>query len=346
MLSSRDPGTGRPQLVQSRIPFGYRGNVLPAGLQAATAGIGWFAVNSVSGALALHTLTQLSTVAGLLVIVAVQLAVAFFGHNLVHAFERVAFPLLGVAFALAAAWTAGKGHYGGPGHPVRGAFGLALGAAFGYAAGWNPYASDYTRYLAPGTSRRATGLWAGAGVALSCVALEVLGAAAATVSGSRALADPTGSFTAVRPSAVRDVTLLAIALGAVSANVLNIYSGALSVTALGIRLPLRAGRAVVGLVLGAIGLAVAISALPDAGQRYESFLLVIAYWIGPWLGVCLTDLLRRRGEALGAAVFDRRYVNRAGPVAMGVAMVVSIALFSNQSVYLGLVARHVPAVGD
>jgi len=25
------------------------------------------------------------------------------------------------------------------------------------------------------------------------------------------------------------------------------------------------------------------SGLQDAGSKYESFLLVIAYWIGPWL---------------------------------------------------------------
>ncbi len=31
--------------------------------------------------------------------------------------------------------------------PAIGGFLITLGAAFGYAAGWNPYASDYTRYL-------------------------------------------------------------------------------------------------------------------------------------------------------------------------------------------------------
>jgi len=56
-LSSRGPRFGVPQMVQSRISFGFIGNVLPAGLNAVTAGIGWFAVNSVSGALALNALT-------------------------------------------------------------------------------------------------------------------------------------------------------------------------------------------------------------------------------------------------------------------------------------------------
>ena len=88
-------------MVLSRLGFGYRGNVLPAGLNSVTAGIGWFAVNSVSGALALNALTHLPQVLCLLIIVVVQVAVAFFGYNLVHAFERYAFPILAVIFLIA-----------------------------------------------------------------------------------------------------------------------------------------------------------------------------------------------------------------------------------------------------
>jgi len=58
---------------------------------------------------------------------------------------------------------------------------LTLGGAFGYAVGWNPFASDYSRYLSPNVSRRAVGLWSGLGVLVSCVVLEVLGAASATI---------------------------------------------------------------------------------------------------------------------------------------------------------------------
>src|SRR6185437_10965739 len=55
ILSRRGPVYGVPQMVLSRLGFGYWGNALPAGLNSVTAGIGWFAVNSVSGALALST---------------------------------------------------------------------------------------------------------------------------------------------------------------------------------------------------------------------------------------------------------------------------------------------------
>ena len=141
-------------------------------------------------------------------------------------------------------------------------------------------------------------MWAGLGVFVSCVLLEVAGAASATVTGIGAInTNPTGAFTGHLPTALADLTLLAIALGAVAANVLNIYSGALSFTAMGIRLPLALRRAIVALVFGVIGFIVALTGLHDAGTKYENFLLVIAYWIAPWLAVVFCDqFLRRRQD--------------------------------------------------
>src|SRR5579871_6102425 len=101
ILSTSGPRYGVPQMVLSRRGFGYWGNALPAGLNAVVAGIGWFAVNSVSGALALSTLTGMSDVLALVIVVAAQVLIAFMGHNLVHVFERFAFPLLALAFLLA-----------------------------------------------------------------------------------------------------------------------------------------------------------------------------------------------------------------------------------------------------
>ncbi len=346
VLSARGPAFGVPQMVLSRISFGYRGNILPAGLNAVVAGIGWFAVNSVSGAFALSTLTHLSNALCLLIIVAVQLLVAFFGHNLVHAFERYAFPFLALVFVIASVIVLSKAQpgttHGGGG---IGGFLLTVGATFGYASGWNPYASDYTRYFPPHTSKRATGLWAGAGVAVSCILLETVGAAAATIPGAN-WDNPTSAFTHDLPSVVADLTLLAIAVGAVAANVLNIYSGALSFTTLGIRMPIRARRAVVAVVFAVVGFVVALTGLKDAGAKYENFLLVIAYWIGPWLAVFLTDQFLRRGHHVGDLLFDHRHRNWAGPVAMAVGMVVSIWLFSNQTEYVGVVPKHFASVGD
>jgi len=346
ILSMRGPEYGVPQMVLSRLGFGYWGNALPAGLNSVTAGIGWFAVNSVSGAFALNVLTHWPKVLCLLIIVVLQVVVAFFGYNLVHLFERYAFPLLAVIFLIASGVILSKAHPGAAHSTIPGAFLLTFGASFGYAVGWNPYASDYTRYFKPSANKAAIAWWAGLGLFLSCALLEIVGAAAATVTGSSAAgSNPTGAFTVLLAKPLADLTLLAIALGAVAANVLNIYSGALSFTAIGIKLPLSLRRAIVALGFGAIGFFVGWSALPNAGTRYENFLLIIAYWIAPWLAVYFCDqLLRRHPEE--AMLFDTKRTNWAGPVAMLAGMGISIWLFSNQTEYVGVVPTHVPAVGD
>src|SRR5690242_7293263 len=193
ILSLRGPKYGVPQMVLSRLGFGYWGNVLPAGLNSVTAGIGWFAVNSVSGAFALNALIHWPKVLCLLIIVLLQVAVAFFGYNLVHAFERYAFPVLTVIFLIASGVILSKAHPGASHHTIPGAFLLTFGASFGYAVGWNPYASDYTRYFKPDTSKAAIAWWSGTGLFLSCAVLEIVGAAVGTVvSPDKALAGPGG----------------------------------------------------------------------------------------------------------------------------------------------------------
>jgi NCS1 family nucleobase:cation symporter-1 len=348
ILSTWGPREGLAQMVIGRTAFGNRGNILPAALNTVMAGLGWFAVNSVSGAFALSTLTGLPTVLALLIVVVIEVVVAFIGHDLVQVFERYASYVLGLIFLIATITIFLHADLGGP---VKGGgfsfagFTLTAAAAFGYAAGWNPYASDYSRYLHPDTSRRAIGWAAGLGNFVGCIVLMAAGAAAATIAGFN-LDDPTASFTSSMPVVVRDLTLLAIAVGAIAANALNIYSGAMSFLAAGIRIPFALRRAIVALGFGVIGFFIAWSALADAGTKYENFLLVIAYWIAPWLGVVLTDRWLRRGTEIASLVpAHARYRNPAGAIALVVAGGLSIWLFSNQTFYTGLLATAAP-IGD
>lgn len=346
-LAARGPLFGVPQMVLSRIGFGFLGNILPAGINAVVAGIGWFAVNSVSGAFALNALLGWNTKICLLIIVVLQVAVAFFGHNFVHMFERWAFPFLVVVFAIASVVILAKAHPGAHATNSLGGFLITVGAAFGYAAGWNPFASDYTRYLPPDTNRRATGWWAALGVFVSCIVLEIVGAAAATITSlNKYLDNPTAGFTSHLATPLADVTLLAIALGAICANALNVYSGSMSFLALGVKLPLSLRRAIVALTFGVIGFFVALSGLSDAGVKYTDFLLVISYWIGPWLGVFFADQLLRRGKRVAGLLFDRKHNPWAGFAAMVIATAASILLFANQQDYTGVVPKHWGSFGD
>lgn len=348
-LSARGPLHGVPQMVLGRMAFGFKGNALPATLMSITAGVGWFATNSVSGAFALSTLFGCGPLIGLIVIVVLQTAFAFFGHNLVQAFERWAFPALAVVFGAAAVGIFAHADLGAPapsgGVGGLGGFLLTVGTAFGYAAGWTPYAADYTRYLPSAVSTFATGLFASAGLFVSCVALEIVGAASATV-GAASLGNPTGSFTAELAPWLAKATLLAIAVGAIAANALNIYSGAMAFVTIGITLPAHIARALVTVFFGVAGFLIAWWALPDAAHSYEAFLLIIAYWIGPWLGVVFADQYLRRGQQIAGLLYDRSYSNWPGLLSFALGLGLSVLLFSNQEKFVGYIAQAVPKLGD
>jgi purine-cytosine permease-like protein len=288
----------------------------------------------------------------LVVVVLLQVIVAFFGHNLVHVWERYAFIPLVIVFAAATIVILLRAHLGqGPSPKGVGdvaAFSLTAAAAFGYAVGWNPYASDYTRYLSPSAGRARIGLWAGLGVFVSCLVLEVMGAALGTVPGTDFTGSPTDQLANSLPAVLGVVTLLCITLGGISANVLNIYSGAMAFLTLGIRIGARQRRAIVALVFGAVGFVVAlIGGQGTVAHSYENFLLLISYWIAPWLGIVFTDYLLRRGDYGDESIFyDRGHNLVSGVLAFVVATVLSIWLFANQTIYVGVVPTHAPKIGD
>ena len=363
ILSSMGPRFGVPQMVEGRAAFGFFGNFLPAGLSWLTASFGWFIVNSVSGTFALVTLTSVLSnksavldfrVAFVIVVVA-QVIVAFIGHNMIHSFERIIFPYLTVVFGLATIVVLAQAHpgvgfnasapvaFGGP----SGAFILAVFISFGYAIGWNPFASDYSRYLPRNSSSLRVGLAAGLGVFVSCAVLEIAGAAAATI--SKLGANPTEQFTNPLPTWLQILVLLGIAIGAVAANVLNIYSGSMAFLTLGIKLPLEKRRAISALVFGAIGLIIglALQANVGPGTKYENFLLLITYWITPWLAVIITDFVLHRGQYPERVFYDMGWANWKGFVAMLAGIVATIPFWDQgDPIPLGIVPKNYPQFGD
>src|SRR5229473_292095 len=329
VLSSWGPKFGVPMMIVSRGPFGFLGNILPAGLNGLTASFGWFIVNSVSGAFALQSLFPSFNFPfwlAFLVIVVAQVLIATLGHNLIHVFERLVVPLLGIVFIV----------------------------AFGYAVGWNPFAADYTRYMSPTVNRRMVGIWAGLGVLVSCVVLEMAGAVLATVAKTDFFNGvPTAQLQRAMPDPVYYAALLCIAIGAVAANAINIYSGTMALVSLGIRemgMTLRQRRAVIAIVVGVIGFlgGVILQAQVAPGSKYESFLLLISYWIAPWLAVMFVDYWLRGGDYGDESIFYNTGYNRwQGVVAMGVGLVVSVYFFANVfGLYIGPVPNGNPDFGD
>ena len=358
VLSSWGPKFGVPMMVESRGAFGFLGNILPAALNGITASFGWFLVNSVSGAFAIQALFPSFNFPfwlAFLVIVVLQVAVATLGYNLIHVFERWALPLLGIVFAVACVSIFVHGNYGFSQPSIPGGWLLAFTAAFGYAVGWNPFAADYTRYLPPTTNRMMVGFWAGFGVFLSCIVLELAGAVLVTVTGTKwgATDIPTAQLQRAMPDPIYYLTLVCIALGAVAANAINIYSGTMSLVSLGIKemgMSLKQRRAALAIIVGVIGfvLGIVYQANVGPGTKYENFLLLISYWIAPWLAVVFVDYWLRRGDYGDESIFYNTKIFRwQGVVAMGVGVVVSIYLFANVfGLYVGPIPTSNAGVGD
>lgn len=355
-LSARGPRLGVPQMVQSRRAFGFYGNGAPA-LLTFVAGFSWFAVNTVLGVFALEYLLKVGFGAGLAIMAVLQVLIAVYGHDLIHALERYLALVLTAVFVAVSVYAFPHAHTGlgfqpkvaGPlGH--SGAFVLTAAVAFSYVLGWVPYSSDYTRYLPADTKPVRVFHAAFWSMLVSGVWLEVLGAAIGTV---KFVGSPTDLVTSFLPHALGIVAMVGVIVGTVTANVLNIYSGALSGLVLGVRMP----RWVAAVVVGVLGTGLSwVAGRHDFYAHYEVFLFLLSYWIAPWLAVMLVDgaLRSRRGQqaaAETAQLYRRRPVVGLGFLAWLLAIAASVPFMNqpNQGGSIGFVgpfASGHPTFGD
>jgi NCS1 family nucleobase:cation symporter-1 len=353
ILSTWGPEAGLPQMVLGRNAFGKWGNLIPSGLSTLVAGIGWFAVNTVSGTFALEALVPgIDVFVALAIIILAQVGVAFVGHNLIQKWERYASYFLAavwivvvvIIFSLPGAFNsvAATGDF-----PWAG-FTLTAGAAYGYTAGWTAFASDYTRYLPANTDKRALGWAAGLGNFVSTSLIMIVGAAAFNVLSAGnfwGIENPTKTFTDVFDPTFAKLVLLAIVVGSVSANILNVYSGAMSFLAMGFKIGFKSRRAIMVALAGLVGGYISYLGVAngDVAHQLDSFLLVVSYWVAPWIAVVLTERILSKGKNAGERALAPKN-SWAGAAAFVIATTFSIWGFCSQVLYtgpLGIALHHV-----
>src|SRR5439155_768940 len=112
-----------------------------------------------------------------LLIAAISVAVAIFGHQTIKVLETygaVTFALLSAALFVFLApqfhWTQGPA---ASGSDYAGAFVLGFMTCFALVASWYPFASDYSRYLPAASPTRAVTLWPVAGIAIPAYAVLI-----------------------------------------------------------------------------------------------------------------------------------------------------------------------------
>ncbi|HZW57140.1 MAG TPA: cytosine permease [Nitrososphaerales archaeon] len=297
LSTAMGPKLGYPQMFTSRSSFGRKGNYLPGGLNWIST-VGWFTVNTILGALAIQAIFPGSNYfAAATLLVVVQVLIAIYGHDFIHVFEKWMSVVLGVIFLVVFILALPQlGHAvsipaSASGSSILGAVGTVLAVAFSYIMSWSPYASDYSRYLPEQTSRAKVAIYSLAGGAIASFAIEVIGAIVGLLTGS---AD---YFVALRnfSGSIGYVILVALVLGAIAANALNIYTNSLSALVLDV----KARRWITVSFGGAVGLILAALLGGSFEQFFENFLLILDYWITPWLAIILVDnyVLRRTSSA-------------------------------------------------
>lgn len=294
--AQQGPRLGVPQLVQSRGQFGYYAAVFFFACLIVME-FGFMASQAVIQAFSLHQVFPGPSVSAWLVIVSVPVFVlVFFGHDLVHAWQKLATVALLVS-AVVMAVQVFTFHHAAAAKPSAFQLPVFLAVVVVFAvntAAWAPNISDYSRYL-PSSTSFWRGFWAVfLGMVIAVIAFAVLGA----------------KITAMLPGddlygAVQKVSgswaLIVMGVSLIGTNAINIYTGALS--ALSGLATFRkfsfsaAHRIIASLVILAAALLSALLGYHSFLNSFVDFLDVLAFVFFPWSAINMLDFyVLHRGQ--------------------------------------------------
>jgi len=361
-FSTLGPKLGLRQMTISRFSFGWIGGMI-MGLVNVAACIGWSVVNVIVGgqlaaALACGNTTidkctsqiaglALSGIAlrniGILILALVTTLVSIYGYRYVHRYERYAWIPMAIIFVIMLI-VAGPHMHVIP-TPVWNAAHIASfvsfgGAVYGFATGWSSYAADYNVNQPEKTSAARIFWLTFLGVFIPCVLLETLGMALTSwklLGGGELLAailTPLGGF--------GSFLIVLLALSVIANNIPNDYSLGLSVQVLGKSFQ-HIPRWIWTLIGAVIYVLIALPAAANFNTTLENFLLLIAYWLGPWAIVLILEhFVFRHGR------YNVEDWNTPGKLPLGWAAIVSLAiglvgvvLGASQFYYVGPIAKLV-----
>jgi purine-cytosine permease-like protein len=345
--ANQGPRMGLPQMIQSRAQFGSQGAVLPF---AATVFVyvGFLVFDVILAAQGLRLVLPIDARVLYPVLVAVSIVIAVVGHDLLHFVQRWLTVLLIVVFAVLTALALAlppapdAGNIGWNGS----AFLVQLSLAAGYNISYAVYVSDYTRYLPATASAPKLIFWAYLGASGSAIWLMALGA----VLGSRlpgldgVAALRRAGDTLFPGFGTVSVVIAVVAL--VTVMGVNAYGAMLTGTSAvdGFR-PVRptVRLRVVGLcAVGLVSVLIALLIPDDYLDSFNSFVVLMLYFLIPWTAVNLVDFyFVRHGEYAITEIFDPRGIygrwSWRGMTAYLVGLVAMVPFFSTPF-YVGPVA--------
>ena len=333
-FSTMGPKLGLRQMTISRFSFGWIGAMIMALFNIA-ASIGWSVVNVIVGGQLIVALSggAVPRWAAILIIAVLTTMVSIYGYRYVHRYERWAWIPIAAIFVIMLI-------VAGPKFSIAAtpAFGLAEvaafisfgGAVYGFATGWSSYAADYNVNQPEDTSASGIFWMTFLGVAIPCIILEIFGMALTIaykgVGGGdllSAVLQPLGAF--------GTFCLVLLALSIIANNIPNDYSLGLCVQVLDKGLQ-RVNRAVWTLMGAVLYVTIAVLAASNFNDTLTNFLLLVAYWLGPWAIILVVEhFVFRHGKYSEYNVEDW---NRRSKLPVGWAAIIAMA-FGLVAVYIG-----------
>jgi NCS1 nucleoside transporter family len=343
VLATMGPKLGLRQMTISRFSFGWNGARIMAFFNVAAC-TGWSAVNAIVGGQLVEAVTggTVGRPLAILVIAIVTTIIGMYGYKYVHSFARYAWIPAAIIFLLLMVVTGPKVTIL-PTPPLNVAeiasFVSFGGAVYGFATGWSSYAADYNVRQPEKTPGSRVFWFTFLGIAIPCIILEIFGLALTTafknVSGGgllAAAAQPLGSF--------GSFLLVILAMSIIANNIPNAYSIGLSMQVLS-KTCQRVGRITWTLFGAVFYMLIAIPAVSDFNNTLNDFLLIIAYWLGPWSIILIEEhfLIRRgRYNVDDWDTKERLPIGWAALVALGFGML-GIYLGAAQTLFVGPIAR-------
>ncbi len=302
-FSTLGPRLGLRQMTISRFSFGWVGAMIMAVFNVAAC-IGWSTVNVIVGGQLVAALICGTTPdalnkcnvnvigitlngigargVGILIIAILTTLVSIYGYRYVHHYERFAWIPMAVIFLIMLIVAAPHMHIiPTPAMNAAEIAGIVTfgGSIYGFATGWSSYAADYNVNQPENTPPQRVFWLTFLGVFIPCVLLEVLGVALTSwkqSTGGTLMAQalgPLGGF--------GNLLIVLLALSTVANNIPNDYSLGLTMQLFG-RWFQGVKRYVWTLIGAVLYVAIALPAASNFNETLTNFMLIIAYWLGPW----------------------------------------------------------------
>jgi purine-cytosine permease-like protein len=336
LASLQGPVAGTTAFTVSRAAFGPRGNRVPSLFNWVTqvgfevegialivlVAVAMFAKGGVQAGTALKAVLIIAAVL-------VQALLPLVGHAaMLKVLKWLAYPFV-VLFVIMAIITASKVNlhvtpHGAGWGSLMVVLALVISAG---GLGWTENASDYSRYLPPGTDKK-----------------RIVAAVAPAHAGG--IASVTGLVQVFPSWFIWPYFIMAI-FQLFAINSVDLYSSGVTLQSLGIKLKRNHCVLIDTVVCGAFAAYAVYSS--RFSQLLADFLLFIIIWLGPWFAIFFVDYLLRGQRYETGALFDEHgglYFRQNGIhwpaiIAQAVGMVAAVLWLNAYSPYVSILSNHV-----